>query len=131
MKLKKMNEALQCLRTKYAVKADGELVKSPARFFGAEAMMRLADGSDVKLLPWRKERRFVELKKLAEGGTLEDVSTLRFAYFSGRKSLKQELYRELDLAAYLGNAGIKSLFATKMAKPQMSYCFWQTARAAV
>ena len=113
MKLKKMNEALQSLRAKYAVKADGELIKSPASFCGAGAMLRLADGSIVKLLPWRKERRFVELKKLAEGGTLEDVSTLRFAYFSGKKSLKQELYRELDLAAYLGNAKIKSLFTTR------------------
>lgn len=112
MKLKKMNEALQRLREKYAVKANGELVKSGKGSCGAAAELKMADGTVVKLLPWRKERRFVELKKLVDDKILEGVSTLRFAYFSSEKTVKQELYRELDLAAYLGESGVKSIFAT-------------------
>ncbi len=111
MQLKKMNAALQWLREKYAVKADGELVKSAAGSIGARAELKMADGKLVKLLPWRKERRFVELKNLVDNKTLEGVSTLRFAYMTSGKALGELLYRELDLCAFLGESEIKSAFA--------------------
>ncbi len=109
MKIKKMNEALQQLRDKYAVAADGVLAAADG--IGAEAELKCADGTTVKLLPWRPERRFVELKKLIDGKTLEGVSTLRFAAMSSEKSLARLLYRELDLCAYLGESPIASAFA--------------------
>lgn len=111
MKIKEMNEALQWLREKYAVKADGALVECDPASIGAGAELVMEDGKKVKLLPWRKERRFTELKALTVNGTLEGVSTLRFAWFSSVKSLENVLYRELDLAAFLGGSNIKSLYA--------------------
>ena len=111
-----MNEALQWLRDKYAVKADGTLTATAPDFIGAGAELKLADGMVAKLLPWRQERRFVELKKLVDGKTLEDVSTLRFAAMSAEKSLEQLLYRELDLCAWLGESPIVSAFAVTNGK---------------
>lgn len=113
MKINEMNEALQWLREKYAVKANGVLAESKANSIGAGAELKMEDGKMVKLLPWRKERRFTELKALTVNGTLEGVSTLRFAWFSGRTSLENILYRELDLAAFLGGSAIKSIYAVK------------------
>ncbi|MGC8141433.1 hypothetical protein ACP3W2_28945, partial [Salmonella enterica] len=56
------------------------------------------------LLPGRMERKIVELKKMTENGTLEGVSTLRFASFAsgggrGATALPAMLAKELDLAA--------------------------------
>ena len=111
-----MNEALQWLRDKYAVKADGTLTATAPDYIGAGAELKLADGTVAKLLPWRQERRFVELKKLVDGKTLEDVSTLRFAAMSAEKSLEKLLYRELDLCACLGESPIVSVFAVTNGK---------------
>ena len=95
MKLKEMNEALQGLREKYAVSANGELVASAAGSWGAAAEL-VVNGKRIKLLPWRVERRFIELKKLVDGKTLEDVSTLRFASMVSGGGVERLLYRELD-----------------------------------
>lgn len=112
MEISRMNESLQWLRDKYAVAGDGEIVRSPKCSSGASGMLQLSGGGIVRLLPWRGERRFVELKKMVDGGTLEGVSTLRFAYFSADRSLRQLLYRELDLCAYLGESDVRSIYAT-------------------
>lgn len=111
MNLVEMNKALQWLRDKYAVKADGTLVASAPDSIGADAALKLENGTTATLLPWRPERRFVELKKLIDGKTLEDVSTLRFASMSAEQSLEKLLYRELDLCEYLGESPIVSAFA--------------------
>lgn len=111
MNLVEMNRALQWLRDKYAVKADGTLVASAPDSIGADAALKLENGTTATLLPWRPERRFVELKKLIDGKTLEDVSTLRFASMSAEQSLEKLLYRELDLCEYLGESPIVSAFA--------------------
>ena len=109
MDLKAMNAALAGLCAKYAVVTPGELVPASVGSFGA-AELNL-NGSYVKLLPWRIERRFCELKKLVDGKTLEDVSTLRFAWMTSGGSVKRLLYRELDLCAYLGESPVKSIYA--------------------
>ena len=111
MKINEMNAALLQLCEKYAVAATGSLVSSASGTIGAAAELKMNDGSTVKLLPWRKERRFVELKNLVDNGTLENVSTLRFAWMASGKELKNLLYRELDLCAYLGESEIRSIFA--------------------
>ena len=111
MNLVEMNKALQWLRDKYAVKSDGTLVATAPDSIGADAALKLENGTTATLLPWRPERRFVELKKLIDGKTLEDVSTLRFASMSAEQSLEKLLYRELDLCEYLGESPIVSTFA--------------------
>lgn len=111
MKIQEMNAALQWLREKYAVATDGVLAEC-ADNMGAAAELKCNDGTTVKLLPWRIERRFFELKKLVDDKTLENVSTLRFAWMTSNKSLEALLYRELDLCAFLGESAIRSIFAT-------------------
>ena len=110
MKLNEMNTALQGLREKYAVQADGVLVAAPADAWGAAADL-VINGKRCKLLPWRVERRFCELKKIVDGKTLEDVSTLRFASMQSCCRIEKLLYRELDLCAYLGESQVRSIFA--------------------
>ena len=111
MKLKEMNQVLQQLREKYAVAADGVIIAADADSIGNAAALKLADGTVCKLLPWRIERRFVELKKLVDGKTLEDVSTLRFLNLRTAPCVSCLLYRELDLAAFLGESKLTSVFA--------------------
>ena len=104
---KEMNEKLAFLRDKYGCSA-GKIV-SP----GDGSELELADGKRVPLLPWRVERRFVELKKIVDGKTLEGVSTFRFASFSAGNDPIKTAVRELDLAAYLANSPINRIFAVR------------------
>ena len=112
MDLTKMNAALQELRSKYAVANNGEIIAAPCGDMGAGAILKCCCGKSIPLLPWRKERRFFELKNLVDTNTLEDVSTLRFAWIASEKTLPQLLYRELDLCEYIGESPIVSIFAT-------------------
>ena len=101
MNLKKMNKGLDFLRDKYGA-AKGEIV--------------LIDGycyvGATPLLPGRMERKIVELKKMTENGTLEGVSTLRFASFAPKGAdIEGMLAKELDLAAYLGASDVVRVMA--------------------
>ena len=109
MKLNEMNSALQGLREKYAVQAEGVLVAASNEAWGAAAEL-VVNGKPCKLLPWRVERRFCELKKLVDGKTLENLSTLRFASMKNGGKIESLLYRELDLCAYLGESQVRSIF---------------------
>ena len=104
---KEMNEKLAFLRDKYGCPA-GKIVP-----IGDTCELELADGKRVQLLPWRVERRFVELKKIVDGKTLEDVSTFRFAHFSAGGDPVKTAVRELDLAAYLADSPIDRIFAVR------------------
>ncbi len=108
--IEKMNKALDFLRDKYGVPA-GTIVKGDEYF-----QLKRPDGKTVDLLPWRVERRMVELKKLIDGNTLEDVSTFRFATFSNGGDNRKALARELDLAAWLSGSDICRLYAVGNAK---------------
>ena len=101
MNLKKMNKGLDFLRDKYGA-AKGEItLKDGHCYVGA-----------TPLIPGRMERKIVELKKFTENGTLEGVSTLRFAAFAPKGTdMKAMLAKELDLAAYLGAADVTRVFA--------------------
>ena len=101
----KMNEALAFLSEQYSV-PHGEIVMDGGRY-----KVIAADGTATALLPWRVERRFFELKNLILNKTLERVSTLRFASITAGGSLKEQLARELDLAAWMLNEKIISLYA--------------------
>ncbi len=107
-----MNAALDRLVNKYGVRQHAAFVPAAA---GTAVAAALKTGANqiTPLLPWRVERRFTELKSIATNGTLEGISTLRFCAIVSKKtaSLKQLLYRKLDLCEYLGGAEIKSVFA--------------------
>ena len=104
---KKMNESLAFLRDKYGIPA-GEIVAGTEGF-----ELALPDGKRVPLLPWRVERRFIELKKIIDGKTLEDVSTFRFAAFASGSDPVKAAARELDLAAFLAGSPIERIFAVR------------------
>ena len=101
MNLKKMNKGLDFLREKYGA---------------AKGTITLKDGhcyiGSTPLIPGRMERKIVELKKMTENGTLEGVSTLRFAAFAPKGTdMEAMLAKELDLAAYLGAADVVRVMA--------------------
>ena len=60
------------------------------------------DGAEVPIFPHRSERRFVELKKVVQGGTLRGVSVMRVARIAEKGSdIFGELYREFDICQYV------------------------------
>ena len=103
----KMNRSLAFLRDKYGCPA-GEIVPGNEGF-----ELALPDGTRIPLLPWRVERRFVELKKIIDGKTLEDVSTFRFASFTAGGDSVKSAARELELASFLAGSPVKQLFAVR------------------
>ena len=101
MNLKKMNKGLDFLREKYGAAKGAITLKDGHCFVGA-----------TPLLPGRMERKIVELKKMTENGTLEGVSTLRFAAFAPKGTdMEAMLAKELDLAAYLGASDVVRVMA--------------------
>lgn len=101
MNLKKMNKGLAFLRDKYGA-AKGEIsLKDGKAYVGA-----------TPLMAGRLERKIVELKKMTENGTLEGLSTFRFASFAPKGAdLKAMLAKELDLAAFLGKSKVTRVMA--------------------
>ena len=101
MNIKKMNKGLDFLRGKYGAKKGGIALRNGHCYVGS-----------TPLLPGRMERKIVELKKMTENGTLEGVSTLRFASFAPKGAdMEAMLAKELDLAAYLGAADVVRVMA--------------------
>lgn len=97
----KMNKALDFLRAKYGARAGVIEVRDGHCFVVA-----------TPLLPWRMERKIAELKKMTGNGTLEGVSTLRFASFAPKGTdMKAMLAKELDIAAYLGGSDVVRVMA--------------------
>ena len=96
-----MNKGLDFLRGKYGAGKGGIVLKDGHCFVGS-----------TPLLPGRMERKIVELKKMTENGTLEGVSTLRFASFAPKGAdIEAMLAKELDLAAYLGASDVVRVMA--------------------
>ena len=101
MNLKKMNQGLDFLREKYGAGKGRITLKGGHCYVGR-----------TPLLPGRMERKVIELKKMTENGTLEGVSTLRFASFASKGTdMKAMLAKELDLAALLGAADVTRVMA--------------------
>ena len=101
MNIRKMNKALDFLRGKYGARKGEIALKEGHCYVGS-----------TPLLPGRMERKIVELKKMTENGTLEGVSTLRFAAFAPKGTdIEAMLAKELDLAAYLGGSDVVRVMA--------------------
>ena len=69
--------------------------------------------NQIPLLTWRLKRKFLELKKIVEDATIENVCMLRFSSMGNRDEwdLNSLLYREMDLCEFIGNGEIVSLQA--------------------
>ncbi|MBN2291243.1 MAG: hypothetical protein JXM70_02395 [Pirellulales bacterium] len=68
----------------------------------------------VPLFAWRKQRRFVELKKIVENRTITPVLMARFACLAAGDSLSLSniLYREFDLLEWITGQSISRMYAT-------------------
>ncbi len=116
MNIKKMNKGLDFLREKYISPERSEPRKRSLEGCAAKGGIVLKDGhcfvGSTPLLAGRMERKIVELKKMTENGTLEGVSTLRFASFAPKGAdIEAMLAKELDLAAYLGASDVVRVMA--------------------
>ena len=108
-----LNEALARLLEKYQVPSAGSIVLNEGSDTGTATLRMKETGQTVPLLPWRMERRFIELRNLVRQETLEDPSTLRFCAINSsvKTSLNQLNYREFDLCEWISGAKIDSIFA--------------------
>ena len=100
------NEGLSYLLSKYQVAAEGEarLVK------GKNAL--LIGEKEYALLPWRYERRMVELKNLLNDGTLKDPCVLRTTLITHKdECLRCMIKREFDIAEFLFDSKIVAVYA--------------------
>ena len=88
-----LQKKLSMLLEKYDVKAAGNLNEN------GELTI---NGETIPTFPWRQERRFLELKKLVQGGTLVGVSVMRtFRIVEKGSDLLSELEREADLCEFI------------------------------
>lgn len=100
-----INQALKTLCEKYSVSTDVVINEDNTVRF---------NGKTVPLMPWRSERRFIELKNIANNGTLVGISVFRTARIIGKDSdIYKALYRELDLCQYILNRKIKTIMAVE------------------
>ena len=103
--MKKLQEKLEFLLDKYDVSAKAELLSEK------EAVI---NGKNVRLLPWRNERRFIEMRALVVQGKLTGLSTVRITHITKRgTNLYELLWREADIFEYISNEKIAEIFAVE------------------
>jgi hypothetical protein len=121
-----VNAALRRLTEKYAVSTPAEWhchdgVDPPDApeilAVGWALLPRVTVANAVPLFPWRNERRFVELKRLVDNRTIEEVSLCRFSCVTtgAPMGLAAVLYREFDLVEWLTGSPIVSIHASMAA----------------
>lgn len=91
--MKILQEKLDFLLQKYSVEAKATL---------KDSKVAVIDGVETPNLSHRLERRFIELKNIVQGGTLQGISVMRVACIVEKGSdIFAELYRELDICQYI------------------------------
>lgn len=101
--MKSINEGIEFLTSKYAVAKKVELIDRETVSI---------DGKKSAILPWRCERRFVELKKLAQGGEMHGISVIRVARIDRKGAdIMKMFYREADICEYVLGSEVKEVFA--------------------
>ena len=115
-----MEEALSGLLKKYNVREPRDLRLSSS---GSSNELSLLPGwmwvntsleeNQIPLLTWRLKRKFLELKKIVEDATIENLCMLRFSCMgnSVEWDWNSLLYREMDLCEFIGDGKIISLKA--------------------
>jgi hypothetical protein len=100
--MEKLQSALNFLLEKYSIGKKVTLTDETSA---------VIDGVSFDLLPWRNERRFLELKKLTKDGTLDGISVMRVCRIEKADHiLKQILYRELDLCEWILDSEICEIY---------------------
>ncbi len=103
--MKKLQEKLNFLLDKYDVSAKAELLSLE------EA---LVDGKKKRLLPWRAERRIIELHNLIAQGRMTGFSTMRITHIANKKAdLYKILWREADIFEFVTGETIAEIFAVE------------------
>jgi len=88
-----LQEKLDFLLDKYSVEANAVL---------EDKETAVIDGVKTPILSHRLERRFIELKNIVQGGTLQGISVMRVARIVEKGSdIFAELYREFDICQYI------------------------------
>ncbi len=91
--MKILQEKLDFLLDKYSVESKAVL---------KDCKTAVIDGIDTPILSHRLERRFIELKNIVQGGTLQGISVMRVARIVEKNNdIYEELYRELDICQYI------------------------------
>ncbi|MEE1074405.1 MAG: hypothetical protein U0K93_02870 [Acutalibacteraceae bacterium] len=91
--MKILQEKLDFLLQKYSVEAKATL---------KDSKVAVIDGVETPNLSHRLERRFIELKNIVQGGTLQGISVMRVARIVEKGAdIFTELYRELDICQYI------------------------------
>lgn len=115
-----MKEALSGLLKKYNIREPKDLRLSQS---GSSTGLGLLPGwqwaepslaeTQIPLLTWRLKRKFLELKKIVEDATIENICMLRFSSMGNREEWNWTslLYREMDLCEFIGHGKIVSLQA--------------------
>ena len=99
--MKKLQEKLDFLTGKYSLDVNPVL---------KDEKTVVIDGKEIPLLSHRCERRFLELKNIANNGTLVGISVMRVARIVEKGTdIYEELYRELDICQYVLQRKIKSI----------------------
>ncbi len=111
MQLDEMNKALTMLCKKYGLSLTGQILQGEGFY-----KLKCSCGKETYLLPWRTERKFFELKKMLDDGTLKDLSTLRFCSLRSGGCLKQLIAREMDIAVFFTGVPVQSVFAVMAAE---------------
>ena len=106
---KKIKEALTGLLQKYHVKADQRLNLLPGWTFFGEKL----NDTDVPLLTWRINRKFIELRKIISDKIVDNVCMLRFCSLGSKDqwTLEGLMYKEFDLCEFLNGGKIVSVHA--------------------
>jgi len=91
--MKVFQEKLEFLLDKYSVETKAVL---------KDCKTAVIDDIETPILSHRLERRFIELKNIVQGGTLQGISVMRVARIVEKGSdIFAELYREFDICEYI------------------------------
>ncbi len=104
--MNKLQEKLDFLLEKYAVKNKAVLAE--------DNQSVSVDGKEYKLLPWRNERRYIELKKIVDSNTVGILSHFKIMSLNPNSAcLNDVIKREIDVAEYISGATITEVFMAK------------------
>lgn len=91
--MKMFQEKLEFLLDKYSIEAKAKFI---------DRKTAVIDGVETPIFSHRLERRFIELKNIVQGGTLQGISVMRVARIVEKGSdIFAELYREFDICEYI------------------------------
>ena len=98
-----LQEKLNFLLQKYDVNSNIQIV---------DCQNAVVDGKKIRLLPWRSERRFIELKKMVESGAINGLSTMRITHIVRKGAdLFDVFFREADICETIMGNALTEIFA--------------------